>query len=401
MNRKCAIGLLLAGLACASAGSAAETIKDALGDSKPIIDWRIRYEGVDQAGIAESAEALTSRLRAGFQTGAWHATTLLGEAVWTDDLIDDFNSTTNGRTSYPVVADPGGFAAINRFALTNKSLEHTALTFGRQRIVLDDSRFVGNVGWRQNEQTYDGLRAQMDWSAVDLDLSYVSQVNRIFGPDSPVGKWSGDIVLANLSASLPIGKLTAFAYSLDLDEAAGLSSDTLGLRLSGSKALDKLSLLYTASLARQTDAGRNPADYAENYFLLEGGLRAGKFTTALGYELLGSDGVNAVSMPLATLHAFQGWADKFLATPAGGIADSYVRLVYQSGAHGPFENLNVVGVYHDFESDQGSVHYGSETDLSLVARFRRMTATLKYAAYDADSLFTDTDKLWLSLDYAF
>jgi hypothetical protein len=117
----------------------------------------------------------------------------------------------------------------------NKSLDRTTLTLGRQRIIYDDARFVGNVGWRQNEQTYDGLRSQIDGESIDIDLAYITQVNRIFGPDSPVGRFNGDILLANVSKSFGFGKLTGFAYGLELDEAAALSTNTIGVRLNGSR----------------------------------------------------------------------------------------------------------------------------------------------------------------------
>ena len=69
-------------------------------------------------------------------------------------LKSDYNSTTNGKTTYPAVADPETYE-INRLQLTNTRIPMTTVTLGRQRIVLDDQRFVGNVGWRQNEQTFD------------------------------------------------------------------------------------------------------------------------------------------------------------------------------------------------------------------------------------------------------
>lgn len=398
------IAWTVAGLAACATADGAGTLGEALKDSKLLVNWRLRYEGVDQVGMPEAADALTSRLRAGFQTGDWGRTSLLGELVWTEDLVDDFNSTTNGQTTYPVVADPGGFAAVNRFALTNRSLEHTTLTFGRQRIVLDDSRFVGNVGWRQNEQTYDGIRGQIDVggdNGADIDLAYIDQVNRIFGPDSSAGKWHGDIFLANVSKSFGWGKVTGFAYAVDIDEAAALSTDTLGVRVTGSTPIGGLTGLYTLSIAEQRDAGANPANLSEMYLRLEGGLRIDNVTVSLGREQLGSDGTNAVTMPLATLHAFQGWADKFLNTPAAGIDDSYVQVAYRRGGVGPFESLQLVGAYHELHADVGSARYGDELDISLVAAVRRMTFTLKYASYAADQLFTDTDKLWLSMDYAF
>ena len=177
----------LAAAGGARAAAAAETFEQALRESDFIVDMRLRYEGVEQKGFSEDAEALTSRVRAGLQTAPWYKTSFLAEAVWVGDPVDDYNSTTNGNTQYPVVADPADFTAMNRFEVINKSLEHTTLTAGRQRIVLDDQRFVGNVGWRQNEQTFDALRAQIGGSNVKADVAYASQVNRVFGPDSPAG----------------------------------------------------------------------------------------------------------------------------------------------------------------------------------------------------------------------
>jgi hypothetical protein len=134
--------------------------------------------------------------------------------------------------------------------------------------------------------------------------------------------------------------------------------------------------------------------------MLEGGLTFNKKpNVTLGYERLGSNGTVGFSTPLATLHAFQGWADKFLATPAAGIDDRYVKFGYPFRKRGPFTNLNALVWYHDFSSDRGSTHFGDEIDLQLVARTKKIALTLKYAAYGADRLFTDTDKLWVSVDY--
>jgi hypothetical protein len=388
-------------VASSNAIQAADTLEQALREADFIFDLRARYEGVGQDGIVEEAEALTSRLRAGFQTAPLKKTSLLVEGVWIEDLVDDYNSTTNGQGQFPVVADPSDFAAINRFAIVNKSLEKATLTFGRQRIALDDHRFVGNVGWRQNEQTFDAVRAQLGTGKLKTDLTYADQVNRVFGPDSPVGRWHGDVVLANVSHTLPVGTLTLFDYFVDLDDAITQSSNTIGARLSGSKKLGTIGGTYIVSYAQQDDAGRNPASFTEDYYLLEGGLTLTKIGVGLGYEVLGSDGTTAFQTPLATLHAFQGWADKFLATPAAGIADSYVRVSYPMGKRGAFSNISAVAFFHDYSAEQGSAHYGEELNVQLVARTEKMVLTLKYADYRADQLLTDTDKLWLSVDYAF
>ena len=385
----------------AGAAEAVDSFEQAFRQADFHVDYRVRYESVDQAGFIETADAVTSRLRAGLITAPLRKTRLQAEAVWVDGLVSDYNSTTNGNTQYPVVADPAGFVALNRFAIINQSLEHATLTFGRQRVVLDDSRFVGNVGWRQNEQTFDAVRAQLAGPAIKADLTYADQVNRIFGPDSPAGRWHGDVVLANLEHVFPVGMLTLFDYYMDFDEAASASSNSVGLRLTGSKAIGKIGATYSLSVARQGDAGANPADYRASYYLLEGGLNFRKIGVALGHELLGSDGTNAFSTPLATLHAFQGWSDKFLATPAAGMADSYVKLAYPMGQRGRFKNISALAFFHDFAADVGSAHYGEELDLQLVARTDRVALTLKYADYRADTLLTDTSKVWVSMDYSF
>lgn len=387
-------------LACAARAEAAETIEQALREADFIVDWRLRYEGVDQAGISDSASAVTSRLRAGLQTAPYKHTSLQVEGVWLEDVVDDYDSTVNGQTQYPVVADPAGFAAINRLALINESLPSTKLTLGRQRIVLDDSRFVGNVGWRQHEQTFDGLRAQIG-TAFAADLTYAAQVNRVFGPDSPQGKWEGDVVLANVTRRTPAGALTLFDYYVDIDGVAAVGTNTLGARLVGTKPLGSLTGSYALSYARQTDAGDNPASYDEHYYWLEGGLGFEKASVALGYEVLGGDGTNAFATPLATLHVFQGWADKFLTTPAAGIEDRYLKIAYPFAARGPFTRIDAVAFFHDFKADAGSARYGQELDVQLVARAERVVLTLKYADYRAGASFTDTDKLWVSVDYAF
>ena len=392
---------VLASAAALSPAHAAETWGQALREGDVIVDLRARYESVEQGGFASDAGALTNRLRAGFQTAPLKGTSFLAEGVLVDDLVEDYNSTTNGQVQYPVVADPADFAAINRLALINKSLERTTLTFGRQRIVHDDQRFVGNVGWRQHEQTFDGLRAQWGSPKIKTDLTYAAQVNRVFGPDSPQGKWEGDVVLANFAYTLPIGTLTLFDYYLDIDGVASASSNTVGVKLLGSKPIGKMTGTYALAFAQQAEAGANAVDLDADYELVEGGLTFAKFGVALGLELLGGDGVAAFSTPLATLHAFQGWGDKFRATPAAGIEDAYVRLSYPLGKRGRFANVAATAVFHDYKSDVGSTHFGEELNLQFVARTERMALTAKYADYRADGLFTDTEKVWVSVDYSF
>ena len=373
----------------------------ALSETKPIFQARLRYEGVDQTGFANDADALTYRFRAGLETGAFFDTKFLLEFDHIDDLVDDFNSTTNGNTAFPVVADPQA-TELNRLQLTNTSLPDTTVTLGRQRIILDDSRFVGNVGWRQNEQTFDGLRVQnQSLGELKLDVSYVNQVNRIFGDESAAGRWEGDITLVNASHPTPLGNLTGFAYFLDMDgTATSVSSQTLGARLNGSQELGEGRLAYAVSYANQTDYGSSPLDYSADYYTLDARYTVNSFTFGGGIETLGGDTQRAFQTPLATLHKFQGWSDKFLVTPVNGVEDIYATLAYRAGDVGFLNALNLSATYHDLSADVGGMDYGSELDLVASARVGDVNVTLKFADYSSDGFATDTSKLWIQFDFA-
>lgn len=373
----------------------------ALSQTKPILDLRLRYEGVDQDGFADNADALTYRLRAGLQTGEFLGTSFLVEFDHIGDIVDDFNSTTNGKTMYPVVPDPEA-TELNRLQLTNKSFPDTAITLGRQRVILDDSRFVGNVGWRQNEQTFDGLRVQNDSiGKLKLDFTYLNQVNRIFGDESAMGRWEGDVWLANASYPTPFGSLTGFGYLLDIDDAGGtMSSETYGVRLAGARELGEGKLSYAASYANQKDYGSSPFDYSADYYLIEGDYSFGAVSLGAGYEVLGGDDQRGFQTPLATLHKFQGWADKFLVTPVGGVEDIYAKAGYKVGDVGPLSGVSIAAIYHDFSADEGGSDYGSELDLSASGTWDKVKLTLKFADYQSDGFASDTQKIWLQLDFA-
>jgi hypothetical protein len=402
-------GACITGLTCLVMGTSAWAemgpIGGAIGETKPIVDTRLRFEDVDQDPMAEEAEALTLRARLGFETGKAWETSLLAEGEFVWPLADDYNSTTNGHTTYPTVPDPESYE-VNRLQLTNTSLPQTTLTLGRQRINLDDQRFVGNVGWRQNEQTFDALRVvNKTIPNVTFDVTYLDQVNRVFGKESPQGRYEGDSFLGNVSYQFPIGKLTGFGYWLEFDPIANVpgavrdSSETFGLRFAGERPLSKFKLAYAASYATQQQYSDNPLNFDNDYYLLELTGTYRQYSLGVGLETLEGNGVKGFTTPLATLHKFQGWADKFLATPANGIEDRYVNAAVLLKGVGPLDTLSAQASYHDYQAEHVSLDYGSETNLQVQAKWHRFLGTLKYADYQADKLFTDTTKFWVQLEY--
>ena len=381
------------------------TLQEALKASKVLANFRLRYEGADFDNSTNSADALTYRARIGLETGEFMSTKFLIEFDHIDDLAGNFNDTVNGNTAYAVIADPNA-TELNRLQLTNTALPDTKVTLGRQRIILDDSRFVGNVGWRQNEQTYDAVRiTNTSFKGLTLDASYVDQINRIFGDDSPAGRFDSNSWFLNAGYKLPVEgmdvKLSGFAYLLDLSNA-GLSSDTIGAKVTAKKG----PWAFAASYASQSDAGDNPTDYTADYYLAEASYKSNGFTAAAGYEVLGADDKSngRFTTPLATLHKFNGFADVFLGTPTVGLEDLYIKGGYKTGPVGSLPFINMFAVYHDFDSNEGGVDLGSEIDAVIATKIAKKLGVLfKYANYsqgDASTPF-DRSRYSIQFDYSF
>ena len=383
-------------LVCSSAlAEPASTLSEALTDSQVTLNFRMRYEDVSWDGL-EDADALTLRTRLSYQSGDYHGWGLTLEfddvqAITDVDYRTALNDPANPGTV--VIPDPEG-TEVNQAYLSYQNFGTTA-RYGRQRILLDNQRFIGGVGWRQNEQTYDAFSLK-NTSVEDLTLfyAYVFNVNRIFGEDNPIGDHKQETHLLNANyAGWSLGSLTGYGYLLDNLSAPGLSSDTFGVRWVG-KAGE--SFTYNLEYATQADAGDNPADYQADYLLAKADYQWGPVSLGAGYEVLGSDdGLAAFSTPLATLHAFQGWADRFLTTPPTGVEDAFVSL---GGKLGP---VKLSASYHLLSADVGGADYGDEINISAASQWGPVKVLVKYADYQAEDFGSDTQKLWLMLEASF
>ncbi|WP_339873542.1 hypothetical protein [uncultured Brevundimonas sp.] len=368
-----------------------------------LFDSRLRYEGVSQDGL-DDATAVTLRARLGWQSPAWSGFRLLVEGEGVVALVDDYNDTIHGPARYPVVADPEAIE-LNRLQLTWTGLPDTEVVLGRQRIILGNARFVGNVGFRQNEQTFDAVKVTTR-ALKPLTVTYVwiDRVHRIFGNDSPVGEWRSDSHLVNVEAVTPVGRLTTYGYLLDFANAPAQSSSTWGARLEGSHALSPdWSALYAVDYARQSDYGANPANFDLDYGLVSAGLKHGPLTGTLAVERLDGNGAQAFQTPLATLHAFQGWADVFLNTPRDGLRDVSATASYAI-AHPPVgRSATLAASWRDIRDADGNSRYGRELDLTgRLVLDPRKAIEIKAAHFDgAQAAFPDRTKIWVALDYRF
>jgi hypothetical protein len=305
-----------------------------------------------------------------------------------------------------VVADPKNVSVYQGYLRWHWK-DRFEVKAGRQAINLDNQRWVGAVDWRQNGQTLDGAGVEFKpLPGMTVSYNHVWRVNRIYGRDSPQGVYTDNrIDLLRLSQDIKgAGTLVVYDYLLDIPDAPASSSRTLGARFSGAHALGagKLKVLYTLEYARQSDYGRNPRDFNLGYLLIEPGVAFGPLSIKAGYERLGGNGTVGLQTPLATLHAFNGWADKFLTTPANGLRDYYGDLTWKLGGPGILKDTNLRAVWHDYRADHVSQHDGSEWDLMMSHPIgSHFTALVKYAMYKSDRLATDTDKFWTSIEAKF
>ncbi len=406
-------------LGCGNA-HAADTIVEALSGGKVSGQLRYRYEWVDAENIAKEANASTLRTRLGYMTGDY-----LGIAAFVQlqdvSVIGSelYNSTVNGRTEYPVVADPKG-SQVQQAFLSYSGLPATVFKYGRQAINLDNQRFIGTVEWRQNAQSFDAFTVT-NTSLPDTTIFYghVSNVNRVFGNNSTQGNLDMSSELLNIAYKgfAPVS-IAGYGYFLDYGKnqlpatsfSNTLSNKTLGLRFDGGYKPEAMGtkFLYTAEYAKQSDYADGASTVDGNYMNLMVGVDVSNVQVKLHYEKLGGDGVYGFATPLATLHAYNGWADKFLVTPRDGLQDVFLS------ASTILAGVNLTAMYHKYSSDNLGYDYGSELNLQAAKKINKsLVLTAKYAAYSGDknadnlarnstaALARDLDKFWLMADVQF
>jgi len=399
------VGLFSTVLALSADAEEATSFKEAMKEGETNLSFRYRFETVDQDPLTKEAYASTLRTTLNYRTGVFRGFSLFLEAENVAAVIDDDSyanagagSLNNGVTGRPVVADPE-ITEINQAYLRYTSGK-TTLTAGRQALNIGDQRFVGTVGWRQNHQSFDALTVSTGRiPKTALSYSFVDNTNRIFGDNKAMASH-----LLNAAVDLPVGKLRLYGFLLDYDRLtdAGLSTRTFGAEISGATAMSTSPLgvskfLWELELAQQADAGDNPRDVDVGYLHAMVGGVFPAVTIKAGYEVLeGNPADGRFLTPLATLHKFNGWADKFLVTPPNGIEDLYLSISGQA------KKIKWLAVYHDFEAESSGTSYGSEVDLQATYKTAwGQTFGLKGAFYEADDFSSDTNKLWFWTAWSF
>ncbi len=369
-------------------------------------DIRYRFEHVEKSKFDKDANGNSLRLRlsGGADLYEWASILVEGEHISHLGAFRAYD-TVNGLTDFPKIADPEA-TELNRAQLELRWSDRATITIGRQRIIHDNARFIGNVGFRQNEQTYDGVRvAACPELKFCIDYAYIGKVHRIFGDQSQLGEFEGTSHVAH--AFLDVSNKTQFSpylYFLDLGDASTSSTATIGGRLKNEFSLRHHSELMVAfEGARQSAYGDNPQPRSLGYVAGEITFHHSNYVIEAAYEHLGGDGLSGFATPLATLHAFQGFADLFLTPPPDGLRDIHAAIEFEIPTHDLFSEAKAELLLHHFTSIKNARTFGDEIDFAIHTKLsKEMAMDLTIAKFFSSTYEKpDVFEIAISIGYVF
>jgi len=298
----------------------------------------------------------------------------------------------NGRPFIPDVPS----TEVNQLYLRFEAGEFES-KIGRQKIEIDNQRFVGSNDFWQNDQTFDAIELQYRFlSASKARYFYIGNANRIFGDsasdmlrttDSIYEEAQGLRPVANLGdheqdthlMHVEIGEwdfssLRVMYLDIDNSDAPQTSNTSWGLHLGFEKRITNLQYRAELEFARQKRV--NVVESNPRYARLELGLGRKSTELTYRYERLGSDAGQSFITPLASLHDFHGWADKFGSNFGQGIVDQSVKLSWRKSP------IKIDARYHWFEAEKSGTDWGQEFDLDVIFKLNsKHRFLLRYADY--------------------
>jgi hypothetical protein len=413
----------------APAAPAEYTFLDSVKAGKPLTNFRLRYESVDQDGKTEDADAFTLRSLVGWQTAPWHNFSIAAQVINVGVLNDDYDNFDKaviepGKSAYPRVVDPDD-TDINQLFVEWTGIRNTKLRLGRQSVKLDNVRFIGNIEFRQVMQVFDGVALENKNLLPNTSI-YLAHFDRV--KQITTKYQDANVEIANVKYSIsPSEALVGYGYLIDWNGSPRTgnvgqpnpdttSSKTFGARLDGTRVINPdWKVLYTAEYAKQDDYKDGNDNIDSHYLRLGGGAMYGTWYARIDHEILSSnDGLSAFQTPLGTNHLFQGWVDQFLVTPNQGIKDTFFSF------GGKVFGVALSGEYHIFKSDEDFTtpsgvgtgdKYGTEIDVAAAYTYQKWMGKVEYGRFREDDELgatlaaatrkRDTEKLWLTVMYTF
>jgi hypothetical protein len=390
-------------------------------------DFRARYEFRDEENF-EASNALTVRGRLGLRLGDFNGFSIFVEGEGTHAFVDDFASNPLPGALQPIggrptegLTDPYEFGNTfigdpNNYELNQAFLRYAkngfSATVGRQRIIRNNAAFIGNVVWRQNEQTFDAVELAYAKDNFSVSYAYADRVQRIFGVTAPrahpLHDFEGDFHFFDLSGNTSIGKVGGYSYIIDID--TNQSFPNFPVRSIGDTRTFGLfwenNGFYAEFAYQDGDAPLRPnitGEYDAVYGHFKYSTKVAGCPVNMGIEYLGDGFVT----PLATVHAFNGFADSFIFNRIGlpfgnanyeGLTDFYTNIT-KAGLPGGLVFKGFLHYYMDADLDAS---YGWEADMVLIKKINdNATAIFKAAYFQADDFFNDIDQVSLQVDYRF
>ena len=383
---------------------------------KPIIDIRTRYEFADIDGF-DASHAWTFRERLGLKTMAWNGFSALVEGEFSQAAVDDYHGGAPLADPFDpansLIADPET-NELNQAYLQYEGFDTTA-RFGRQKFVYDNAAFIGDVGWRQNQQTYDAISlTNKSLDGLTANYAYLNQINRIFGSDADAPLRPGFTNVEDIAASAHLFNasytgikgltLGGYAYIMNFEDVSAWDNNTYGI----SAKKEMFGLTLYGELAWQDKAGLAGTDEAlYTHVNAMKNLKTGDCdfgTLTLGVEHLDA----GFKTPLATVHAFNGFAD---VTDAARISGAHNGLtnVYLAHTIPVCFGMKWTNVLHAMGDNEISTGYGWEYDSVLTKKFDdHFTAIAKFAWFNSEgdgyvgaTPLPDATRFSIELNYMF
>jgi len=399
-----------------------DSVLDALKSGTPGVELRLSYEASDLKNNGKTtANSVTMRTRLSYRTGdlnlGFAKTSGFVQFHNLSTFMDQYNDITNtGRpetSEYDVVADPRG-TRVHQAYMDFKILS-TTIRAGRQEIIMDDHRLIGNIGWRQNGQSFDAVTiTNKSISDLELFAGYIAKINTILLTDKDLGD-SGLIMAHAKYTGIKGMTVSVYDYLLDSDaDAAGHHKDfgIVGGRVKGKIPLSKdFNVEYEGDYSKQHSYkdGRNYDGYMVNGFF---GLNFGGIGIGSGYsKISGQRGERrAFDTLFSTAHKFNGWSDQFLKTNGGNLVGGLEDIYFQLKAQCKPARTKFLAVYHIFDvANKGAYggRYGDEINVQTVTKvYDNITLLLKYASYFASNgkgnpAGKDENVFWTRVGYKF
>ncbi len=449
------------------------TFMDAIKTGKNMTNFRLRYEFVDQDGLQptnltnaantanptaneelKEANAVTLRSLVGWQTAPYKNFSFAMQFINVSKFTDNFNDGTNSfringatnqnsKIEYAKIVDPD-FTDINQAYIDWTGIKNTRVRLGRQAVNLDNVRFIGDIAFRQIMQVFDGVSMlNKSLPETEIFVGHFEEVTQITSVQR-----GGDLDIANVRYRIsPTEFLVGYGYLSNMSDlgygnawfgagtlnnsgrpnlTADQSNKTFGVRLDGTHPFNpNFRAHYTAEYAKQSDYSGGDSRIDAHYYKLGGGLGWDNFNARIDQELLSSnDNLYAFQTPYGTNHLFQGWVDKFLATPRSGIKDTFVTATYKYDDFLFFADYHLIDSDEDFNTVGGGTstsgnRYGKEWNAAVTYNVNKNIMTkLEYGKFIEDDHYAatpnvannvagnrgrirDTEKLWLTAMYTF